>query len=147
MVLIMAYSSLSPSLLFPPQLAISRSSKALLKTITIMFIFAVITHYETPHIKHGTFSAPALPEVNNQPSLHYQIAKPSAATAARFMIGFHAPSVAAAATDTCSGPLVVAVGLSAKVLVLPPGAVDVLVVTEVATPPPDTLMEMTPGLE
>jgi len=44
---------------------------------------------------------------------------------------------------------VVVVGLRAKLLVLPPvpAAVEVLVVTDVATPPPDTLIEMTPGFE
>jgi len=56
--------------------------------------------------------------------------------------------VGAAATETWSGPLVVADGLRAKVFVFPPaGRVDVLVVTDVATPPPDTLMLTGAGTE
>jgi len=56
--------------------------------------------------------------------------------------------VGAAATETWTGPLVVADGLSAKVFVFPPaGRVDVLVVTDVATPPPDTLILTTGGIE
>lgn len=121
----------------------------ILNTLAILYVRC---HYALRNATYPTWSFPLRPPSQRITTSYYkidQITNPNAASPTKFTTGFQAPNVGAAATETWSGPLVVADGLSAKVFVFPPaGRVDVLVVTDVATPPPpDTLMLTTGGIE
>jgi len=112
-------------------------------------------HYALQNATYPTWPsfAPACQRFNNLLACrsaklkHYHNANPKAARPTKLTIGFQAPCVGAALTDTCSGPLDVAVEPRANEFVFPLPTVDVLVVTEVATPPPDTLMLTGEGIE